>query len=242
MHGRYLQIRKEGLEATEMYYLSKSRQNYATTEVLILRIVRRIHSILSTFGKITFAASHMLMYFFLPLCTNAQNVTTRFLQEEETASFMPFNLLHIKILAGVIIPIALVCSVIAFMQAADGSENRANPLRDPPAWNPERNHIYSFKDWSRDIVLWSIVSELEPARKAAAIQMRLQGTAREFVRSLPMNTIVGGGVVNGVQVEPVGFLMHALAERYAHLGEEVSLDAMSSIMNFDAQSGESIDA
>ena len=71
-------------------------------------------------------------------------------------------------------------------------------------------------------MLWSIVSELEPARKAAAIQMRLQGTAREFVRSLPMNTIVGGGVINGVQIEPLGFLMHALAERYAHLGEAVS--------------------
>ena len=37
--------------------------------------------------------------------------------------------------------------------------------------------------------------------------------------------------VNGVQVEPTTFLMHALAERYAMLGEEASLDAMADLMN-----------
>ena len=88
---------------------------------------------------------------------------------------------------------------------------------------------------------WSILSQLEPARKAAAIVMRLQGSAREFANALPPNTIIHGGIVNGVQVEPTSFLMHALAERYAALGEEASLDAMSAMMNFDSQPGERVD-
>ena len=90
-------------------------------------------------------------------------------------------------------------------------------------------------------MLWSIYTQLEPARKAAAFIMRLQGSAREFANNMPPHTVIHGGIVNGVQVEPTSFLMHALAERYAALGEEASLDAMAAFMNFDALPGERVD-
>jgi hypothetical protein len=89
--------------------------------------------------------------------------------------------------------------------------------------------------------MWSIVSELEPARKAAAVIMRLQGSARELARNLPPQTIIAGGLVNGVPVDPMTYLMHALAERYALLGEEASMQAVSELMNFDSQPNERVD-
>ena len=47
--------------------------------------------------------------------------------------------------------------------------------------------------------------------------------------------------MNGVAVDAFTFLMHALSERYAPLGEETRLKAMAEIFNFGKKPGESID-
>ena len=67
-----------------------------------------------------------------------------------------------------------------------------NTLRTPPAWGPEQEQTYPFRQWFCDVMLWSIATELEPARKAAAVMLNLRGAAREVSRQIPPQAIVDG--------------------------------------------------
>ena len=52
---------------------------------------------------------------------------------------------------------------------------------------------------------------------------------------------MNGGQANGVAVDALTFLVRTLAERYAPLGEETRLRAMTDLFNFDRRHGESVD-
>jgi len=62
-----------------------------------------------------------------------------------------------------------------------------------------------------------------------------------LIRALPPQTLLIGGLVNGVQVDPMTYIMHTLAERYGQLGEEVRLSAIAELFNFAPHSHERID-
>lgn len=70
------------------------------------------------------------------------------------------------------------------------------------------------------------------SRKAAAVLSVLQGSAREYGRSIPPDVLVRGGVINGVQTDPLTFLMYQLSTRFARLGEEISLGTIAELMSF----------
>ncbi|CAE7335652.1 HRD1B [Symbiodinium sp. CCMP2592] len=63
----------------------------------------------------------------------------------------------------------------------------------------------------------------------------------ELVRTLPPAVLVQGGLVNGAAVDPLSFIMHQLAERFAALGEEVRLSAVTELLTFDRQGAETVD-
>ena len=90
-------------------------------------------------------------------------------------------------------------------------------------------------------MVWSIYSEMDPMRKAAALVLQLRGGARMLVRALPPQTLIQGGLVNGMQVDPMTYIMHALAERYGELGEEVRMGAIAELFNFSRHGNERID-
>ena len=115
-------------------------------------------------------------------------------------------------------------------------------FRVPPSWGPEQEERYSFRHWSRDILVWSILTDLDQRRKAAAVILQLRGGAQELVRSLPPMTIINGGMINGNPTDPMTFVMHALSERYARLGEETRLAALTELMQFTRRGREGIDA
>ena len=56
--------------------------------------------------------------------------------------------------------------------------------------------------------------------------------------SLPPQAIINGGIINGNPVDPMTYLMHCLAERYAALGEEANLQALADLMTFDGRPNE----
>ena len=98
-------------------------------------------------------------------------------------------------------------------------QQHAAGQRRPPAWGPEMESRYSFRHWARDIMVWSILnSDLDARRKCAAVILELRGGAEELVRGLPPQAIMAGGVVNGVAVDPMTYVLHALSERFPHLG------------------------
>eukprot|EP00435_Cladocopium_sp_Y103_P019754 s696_g4.t2 len=117
-----------------------------------------------------------------------------------------------------------------------------NALRVPPAWGPEQEQNYPFRQWTRDVMLWSIASEMDPARKAASVMLVLKGAAKELSRQIPPQAIVDGGLIHGVQVDPLTYLMHALQERFGNLGEEVRVQAITELMGFNRKGNEPIDS
>ena len=113
--------------------------------------------------------------------------------------------------------------------------------RLPPSWGPERESQYPFSDWARDILLWTIMSDWDNSRKAAAILSQLSGGAQEFARQLPPAVIIAGGSINGVQVDPVTYLMHELSSRFGRMSEEVRLESLRSLFEFHSKPNERID-
>lgn len=85
------------------------------------------------------------------------------------------------------------------------------------------------------------MTDLDARRNCAAVILALTGGARSFADSIPPQTIIAGGIINGQQVDPMTFLMHALSERYARLGEETRLQAMTELVSFSRNGRERID-
>ena len=101
---------------------------------------------------------------------------------------------------------------------------------------------YPFRFWSRDLLNWAILNnDLEPPRQAAAVLGELRGSAQEFAREIPPQIILQGGMVGGTQVDPLTYVVTHLAERFAVLGEESRLAAMTELMTFSRRQGETID-
>jgi hypothetical protein len=69
----------------------------------------------------------------------------------------------------------------------------------------------------------------------------LRGGARELTRDLPDNIILQGGMLNGVRVDGMTYIMNLLGERYGQLGEESRLRAIKDLMEFDRRPQERID-
>ena len=125
----------------------------------------------------------------------------------------------------------LVSMVPRWQNRQQGGNNQRS--RAPPTWSVEGSQEYSFREWVQDITLWSMVSELTPARQAASIVMNLTGIARMFARTIPTDRLATGGPgVNGVQLDPVTYLIDRLRAQFADHEAEVRLSAMTEHMAF----------
>ena len=100
---------------------------------------------------------------------------------------------------------------------------------------------YTFRQWSRDLLLWTIANDMEPHRQAALILGQLRGAAASLTREIPINVIMNGGIINGQPADPTTYILHVLGERYAQLGEETRLRVMTDLMMFEKRRNERID-
>ena len=116
---------------------------------------------------------------------------------------------------------------------------RQSHYRQPPSWSLEDRR--SFRDLSQDVLAWCVLTDLDEPRQAAALRLSLRGSAQTFVRQLPAQALLQGGQIAGVQVTPITYLMYHLAARYAPLGEEIRLSAMTDLFTFARQRNETID-
>ena len=124
--------------------------------------------------------------------------------------------------------------------ASTGLENFN--FRIPPGWSPEQESSYSFRAYMTDIAMWIMLTDLRPYQQCAAIIMRLGGAAREMARMVTPQEMTTGGVVNGVAVDPVTYLLGSLHARFADLEEESRLASMTEMLAFTRLPGESINA
>ena len=71
--------------------------------------------------------------------------------------------------------------------------------------------------------------------------MQLGGVTREYARALTPQELSHGGIVNGVQVDPVTYLLSQLQTRFAPFEEEIRLCAMTEMVSVARRPGEDID-
>ena len=141
---------------------------------------------------------------------------------------------HLQLL--VLLNILLVSMFVCHMMPQN------NNNRQPPAWSPNMEERYPFRNWCRDLLLWCIAhGDMEPHRQAASVLMNLRDGARELTREIPPNIVVNGGNVNGRHVDGTTYIMHILAERYGQLGEEARLSSITDLMNFNRVGNERVD-
>ena len=103
------------------------------------------------------------------------------------------------------------------MDGGGGGGGGGFTYRIPLARAPETEQHYSFRAWCQDLQLWLLLTDLQPAQQAAAIVMRLGGAARELVRSITPDEMLNGGLINGVQVDPITYIVAGLQQRFAML-------------------------
>jgi hypothetical protein len=136
----------------------------------------------------------------------------------------------------------IILALLVCMYPGNQGHNGSAAGRLPPVWAPDMEPRYTFGQWSRDVLLWSISNEdIEPHRQAAMSLQVLRGGARELTRDLPDNIILQGGVLNGNRVDGMTYIMNLLGERYGQLGEESRLRAIKDLMEFDRKPQERID-
>ena len=133
------------------------------------------------------------------------------------------------------------CLVVIFMMQGPGGNNNSEfNHRRPPAWGPEMESVYSFRAYVTDLMHWVLLTDLQPHQQAAAILMRLQGSARELARTISGPEILNGGVYEGVQYDPVSFIIAGLRGRYGQLDEETRMAAMTEMLAFSRHPQETI--
>ena len=68
---------------------------------------------------------------------------------------------------------------------------------------------YSFREWSRDVLLWQLRSDpnVDDSRRAASIVAALRGSARTWSQQIPPQVLLQGGLLNGVHADPVTYIM-----------------------------------
>ena len=132
-----------------------------------------------------------------------------------------------------------VAAAVCFMfQPQNGG---AQSLRMPPRWEPGLENTLPFRVWLQDLMLWTIGTDMQPHQQCAAIISQLGGAARELARSLSPGEVYNGGVVNGVQLDPVSYLLHGLSARFGPLDEESRFRATQDLLSFARRQGETVD-
>ena len=143
-----------------------------------------------------------------------------------------------QLVIAIIVVSILVVTSAAFCHMVNPGGDTNN--RVPPRWGPERETTYSFKTYVTDLMLWVMLTDLAPHQQVAAIILRLEGAARELARTLTPQEITQGGMINGVMVDPVSYIVYGLHARFAQLGEESRLVAMTEMLSFARKPHESI--
>ncbi len=126
-------------------------------------------------------------------------------------------------------------SIVWNMHPGSGNNN-------PPSWDPAGN--VSYRRWTLEIQAWlnMTASRNTPTAQAASIQLALRGTARDFALTVPYSAITAGAAINGINADPVTYLMYALANQYEQLEDERAMSSGNMILDFRAQNGERIDS
>ena len=117
----------------------------------------------------------------------------------------------------------------------------------PPAWDPAWQRQYPFRRWIRDITWWALATDVSEGQQAAAVILRLQGTARELCSEFdPAEAQFGRDIDDGMggsrRINGLSALLRGLARQFAPLDGEGLVRSIAELMSFRVNPGEDIDS
>ena len=151
--------------------------------------------------------------------------------------------------------ITIYCVIIAAMahhgmarhqEQADLNLGLANG-KVPPSWSVEQDRQYSLKNYEKDLMLWSAVTDLQQHQMGPAAALRITGCARDLIREMPLATLQQGQQIqdpqgNNIIISGVQALLRVLQRRYGATDEEQQISSISELMRAARLSNESTDA
>ena len=122
---------------------------------------------------------------------------------------------------------------IACMRPGDNGNGRNDHRRSdlPPYYDPS-NSRYNLRSWLIDLNLWICQTTRPVHSQAAAIVEQLGGTARLLGRQISTNEIMNGGESNGIQVDPVSYIVLTLHMQFGQLETENQFIAMTELLRY----------
>ena len=121
-------------------------------------------------------------------------------------------------------------------------EMSAATSKKPPSRSPEQKD-YSFRDFTRDLILWEQATDLREGQKGPAVALQLRGEAREVVRDLDPRELSLGRV--DAQGNPthtgVEVIVEELQRRFGPLNQSRAIEVVENFLSFKRKKGDSID-
>eukprot|EP00971_Amphidinium_carterae_P258563 5131896-Amphidinium_carterae.1 len=114
--------------------------------------------------------------------------------------------------------------------------------KKPPAWDPKQKS-YAFRDYSRDVILWSAATDLREDQQGPALALQLRGEAREFVRDLDPDELRQGRVdqQTGQRTLGVTLLLEEMQRRFGPLEQSRAIEVVEAFLSFKRNKGEGTD-
>ena len=123
---------------------------------------------------------------------------------------------------------------------------QGNNSKVPPAWSPEWESQYPLWVWAQDLNIWTMATELPPARQGPAVVMQLGGTAKIMCREMDTQELQHGineadGNGGFVHTTGVALVLRLLILRFGELEEEKDVRMIAQLFTFSRAQGENID-
>ena len=83
----------------------------------------------------------------------------------------------------------------------------------PPSWGPEDDK--SFRDWCKQVLLWRILTDMDPARQCASVMLQLRGAASDLADLIPLPERLHGAIRDGQWIDGLTLLMSRLGRSLA---------------------------
>ena len=114
-------------------------------------------------------------------------------------------------------------------------------LKCPP-WGPEGNK--PFRIWVRELYPWLNLTagRYSPSNQAAAIQRGVTGAAYRLLIRVPPQYIQNGAVINGVQTDPITYLLYLMGNRWENTEDERITTDGTAIFDFQVNPRDGIDS
>ena len=110
----------------------------------------------------------------------------------------------------------------------------------PPTNDPRFEHKYSFRQFTKEMQHWILVTDLPPHQQAVMILRNLDGAAYDLISQMPPNELYAGANVNGTHLDPAANILFKLHHRFAQQDIVTRMSAMSEVLSFRRQDREGI--